>query len=201
MELIAIRGTETKSRAGLMDEAWKLRSKVFVEERCWRSLQATNGREIDEFDHDGAIHFLLVRQGRVAAYSRVLPTTGPHLLADAYPHLVYGPVPRGPGIWEWTRMCVAPWFRDRRPSGFHLMAHGVVAYALDHGVDELSLQAHPDWILSFERIGFASRPLGLGTMLEGERVVPFILHIEPENLIALEGVMARITTPQLRLTA
>jgi acyl-homoserine lactone synthase len=196
MDLRIIQGAEAHRHADLLDGAFRLRHEIFIVERNWRSLRSVAGREVDDFDHDDARHFVIVESGRVAVYSRLLPTTGPHLLADIYPHLVVGEPPRGPSIWEWTRMCVAPWFRDRRPSGFHHMARFVIAHALAEGIEQLSIQAHPDWILSFERIGVRSRPLGLPAILDGELVVPFVLRIEPPDLDEIDHAIAVMQTSQ-----
>lgn len=190
MEIRIIDGRSTHRHSALMENIWRLRHQVFVEERGWESLRDPDGREIDQFDHEHAIHVALVDGKALAAYSRLLPTEHPHLLADVYPYLADRALPRGPSIWEWTRMCVAPWFRDHRPSGFHLIARGVVSHALDNGVSELSIQAHPEWILTFERLGFRSRPLGLGALLEGELAVPFLIDISPDNLGILDRAVA-----------
>jgi acyl homoserine lactone synthase len=47
-------------------------------------------------------------EGRHEGSMRFLPTTGPHMLAEVFPHLVGGRPVRGVGLWECTRFCLAP---------------------------------------------------------------------------------------------
>ena len=65
-----------------MEQAYRLRHKVFVEEAKWIDLAKPDGREIDQFDNQHAVHMLYVDDGKVLGYQRMLPTTRPHLLSD-----------------------------------------------------------------------------------------------------------------------
>ena len=95
-----------------MDQAYRLRHRVFVEERGWSDLARPDGREVDRFDTADAIHMLFVDQGEVLGYQRMLPSTKPHLLSEVLPQLCEEERPVGPNIWEWTRYCVAPSYRE-----------------------------------------------------------------------------------------
>jgi acyl homoserine lactone synthase len=83
----------------------QLRRAVFSERLGW-SVTVVNGLELDQFDLPEA-HYLVhyAPDGRVNACTRLLPTTGPNLLADVFPELVDGELPRAPDIWESTRFC------------------------------------------------------------------------------------------------
>src|SRR5688572_1881616 len=87
-------------------EAFRLRHRVFVEEKGWGDLRRDDGLETDRFDDEHAVHMLYVEDGRVIGYQRMLPTTRPHLLSEVMPELCEGQRPVGPDIWEWTRYCV-----------------------------------------------------------------------------------------------
>jgi len=194
MQLHVIRGRDAARHADLMEQVWRLRYQTFVVDFGWTLPMARDGREIDQFDGDDTVHFALCEGDRLLVYSRVLPTTGPHLLADVYPHMAVE-VPRRETTLEWSRLCVPRNTRGRRPSGFHSMLRHVIAHALDEGADELSLQGHPDWILSFERIGIPTRPIGLGAVCDGSLVVPFVAAISEGSVRALDHIMAQ---PDLR---
>lgn len=86
-----------------MEQAYRLRHQVFVEESKWEDLRKPDGREIDQFDDARALHMLYIRDGAVLGYQRMLPTMRPHLLSHVTPDLCEGERPVGPGIWEWTR--------------------------------------------------------------------------------------------------
>jgi acyl homoserine lactone synthase len=83
----------------------QLRRKVFRERLGW-DVSVVNGLELDQFDLPDA-HYLVhyAPDGKVNACTRLLPTTGPYLLADVFPSLVEGTLPRAPDVWESTRFC------------------------------------------------------------------------------------------------
>lgn len=83
----------------------QLRRTVFSERLGW-DVNVINGLELDQFDLPEA-HYLVhyASDGRVNACTRLLPTTGPYLLADVFPELVDGEMPREHDIWESTRFC------------------------------------------------------------------------------------------------
>lgn len=83
----------------------QLRRAVFGERLGW-NVNIINGLELDQFDLPEA-HYLVhyAADGRVNACTRLLPTTGPYLLADVFPELVDGEMPRAADIWESTRFC------------------------------------------------------------------------------------------------
>ncbi|WP_244296462.1 acyl-homoserine-lactone synthase [Stappia sp. TSB10GB4] len=83
----------------------QLRRSVFRERLGW-DVTVVNGLELDQFDLPDA-HYLVhtAPDGRVNACTRLLPTTGPYLLADVFPDLVDADMPRAHDIWESTRFC------------------------------------------------------------------------------------------------
>lgn len=106
--LLRLRGREESQYPILFREMYRARHDVFVERRGWRSLQWELGLERDRYDTSTAIYFVDVGSGRtIHAAARLLKTTGPHLLADVFPHLVAGCVPRGPDTREVTRFFVS----------------------------------------------------------------------------------------------
>lgn len=83
----------------------QLRRAVFQERLGW-NVNVVNGLELDQFDLPEA-HYLVhyAADGRVNACTRLLPTTGPYLLADVFPELADGEMPHSHDIWESTRFC------------------------------------------------------------------------------------------------
>ena len=70
-----------------MEQAYRLRHQVFVEEMGWHNLAKPDGREIDQFDNKHAVHMLDIEHGEVLGYERLLPTPRPNLLSDVMPKL------------------------------------------------------------------------------------------------------------------
>lgn len=53
---------------GEMEQAYRLRHAVFVDEMKWEELRKPDGREIDKFDDARALHMLYLREGTVLGY-------------------------------------------------------------------------------------------------------------------------------------
>jgi len=87
----------------LLEQAFRLRHSIFVDERGWEVLRRADGREIDQFDDEDAVHELALHDGAVVGYHRMRPTTRPHLLGDVHLHICERAYPRSPLVWEWKR--------------------------------------------------------------------------------------------------
>ncbi len=169
----------------VLEDAYRLRHKVFVDERKWMALEKPDKREVDQFDTPSALHFVVLRNKRVAGYCRLLPTIRPHLLDSVYPWLCEREtIPTGPDIFEWTRYCVArEWRYGSAVSdvGSELIV-GVFEYCLENGINVLTLQADPMWMTRFHELGCPVRPLGFPTEIDNENVVAFSLAVSENSL-------------------
>jgi acyl-homoserine lactone synthase len=168
----------------LLEQAFRLRYSVFVEERGWEILRRADGREIDEFDDVDTVHHLAVHNAAVVGYHRMRPTTKPHLLADVHSHLCERSYRRSPSLWEWTRYCVR---QDRRgESAFGGVGSEILVAAmewcLNRGIEDVVLEYHPVWIARFIGLGFKVRPLGLPTEIDGDPVVAVEMHFDERAL-------------------
>lgn len=147
----------------LMEQAYRLRHQVFVDEMKWEDLRKPDGREIDQFDNAHAMHMLYVADSTLLGYQRMLPSTSPHLLSEVMPHLCDGERPIGTNVWEWTRYCVKQGHRDRgrtlSPIGNALLS-GIVEWGLENGVDRIIIQMDPIWMLRLVQLHFRVVPLG-----------------------------------------
>jgi acyl-homoserine lactone synthase len=157
----------------LLEDNFRLRHKVFVEELKWRDLARPDGREIDKFDGPQAVYLLNIVGKDIGGSQRLLPTTLPHLLSDVHAHLCGRSYERAPHIWEWTRMCINPKYRGGKFEGrvaIELIVGGV-EWGLMNGVHDIVLEFSPSWISRFSGWGFKVRPLGLAQHIEGEQVI------------------------------
>ncbi len=168
----------------LLEEAFKLRHRVFVEELKWEALRKSDGREIDQFDGPQCTYLLAVDQDTVVGHLRMTPTTYPHLLADVHAHLCARPEPRGPAIWEWTRYCAQPRARGRWKWG-QVAAHIEIAsleWLFMHGVRDVVVEFHPKFIERHLEMGFEVNLLGLPVEMEGEQVVAVHMRFDLSTL-------------------
>jgi N-acyl-L-homoserine lactone synthetase len=105
--IICLQGAQGDRHPDLFDQMFRLRARAFAERRKWR-VSVSGGREIDRFDELDPLYLMsLSAQGDLLASLRILPTTGPHMLADVFPETM-GELPpiRHPLIWESSRFCV-----------------------------------------------------------------------------------------------
>ncbi len=183
-----------------MEQAYRLRHRVFVEQLGWEALRRPDGREVDQFDTEDAIHLLMLEGDEVAGYSRLLPATGPTLLRDVYPHLAFLPAPSDPSTMEWTRYAIDPRWRGERAIdnvGSRLLC-AVLAYAFQQGVERLSMQTDPIWIARFNDLGFAVDPLGLPTELDGAPVIAMTVALTKPGLDKCRRLLRLRDEPAIR---
>lgn len=193
--------------ADAMEQVWRLRHDVFVTEKGWTDLARPDGREIDQFDTPHAIHFLAMEEQRVIGYSRLLPTTRPHLLSDVMPQLCEGEFPSGHDTWEWTRQAVARSHRARgkvvNPVSIALLT-GIVEWGLDSGVRQLVLQMPTLYLLHVVQLHFRARPLGLPQTISGEDIIAVNAAFDERTLARLRkvhGATASVLAPAPRYLA
>jgi acyl-homoserine lactone synthase len=183
-----VSGQDLQQRPALMEQVYRLRHQVFVEELGWKDLASADGLEHDQFDRPDAIHHICVRDGKVAGYQRMLPTVAPHLLSDVFPELCEGPVPRGINTYELSRYCVAPGYREGRRGvssvGSELMAGGV-EWALACGVNKVTTEVETIWVLRWLQLKFLVRPLGFETRIGNQRIIATLLEFNRSTLQAI----------------
>lgn len=91
----------------LVDGMFRLRARVFAQRLGW-NVRVENGMERDKFDDEGPVYLIHTdRSGQVDGSCRLLPTTGPTLLAETFldtlPDIA---LLSAPSIWECTRFCI-----------------------------------------------------------------------------------------------
>jgi acyl-homoserine lactone synthase len=168
-----------------LEQAYRLRHTVFVDEMKWEALRKPDGRETDQFDDERALHMLYVREGTVLGYQRMLPTIRPHLLSDVMPQLCDGERPVGYDIWEWTRYCVARPHRERgrslSPIANELLS-AIVEWGLSSGVDKIIIEMDPIWLLRLVQLYFRVTPLGLPKTMGSSDIVAVVAAFDQRTL-------------------
>lgn len=180
-------GSDTFRETDVMEKIWRFRHEQFVERLGWHEIRRPDGREIDQFDTFNAIHLAVIVEGEVAAYSRLLPTTAPHLLSDVYPEVMAGKTwPQGPDIYEWTR-CIAS-DRILKRDGIavsSLLIAGVMEFCLAAGIDRLVVETHPKLVGQMVATGWETDILAAPTTYKDYLVVPVCAIPRPEGLLQL----------------
>jgi acyl homoserine lactone synthase len=92
----------------LMEEMFRLRARVFRDRLGW-DVQVSDGKERDKFDDEAPVYLIYAddKARQVKACLRLLPTTGPTVLADFFSDTLPDAVHlSAPSIWECTRFCL-----------------------------------------------------------------------------------------------
>src|SRR5215469_5126406 len=94
-------------QASQLDGMFRLRHEVFKERLDWE-VGTSAGKERDMFDDLDPVYIVCEHQGEVLGSWRLLPTTGPYMLKDVFPELLYGrQAPQAPDVWEISRFAVS----------------------------------------------------------------------------------------------
>lgn len=103
--MVYVTGTALELGTTLLRDLGHYRYRVFVERLGWKLPDARDGTEWDRFDTPQTVHVVaLGAHGRIQGCARLLPTTGPYLLADVFPVLMAGEAcPRADHVWELSR--------------------------------------------------------------------------------------------------
>ncbi len=168
-----------------MEQAYRLRHQVFVEEMGWHNLANPDGRETDQFDNKHAVHMLYIAYGEVLGYQRLLPSTRPHLLSDIMPELCEVERPIGADIWEISRHCVAPDHRSGGPYASpvaNALGSGLLEWAIECGVSKFIIEIEPTELLTMVQLHFQPLPLGLPHKINGREVLALTLTFNGRTL-------------------
>ena len=191
-----------------MEQAYRLRHRVFVKEMGWRNLSKPDGREIDQFDDKHAVHMLYIENRKVLGYQRFLPSTRPHLLSEIMPQLCEVERPVGAHIWEISRHCVAP---NQQFGGgryactiANTLGTGMVEWGLECGISKFIIEVECSGLLSLIQLRFEPIPLGLPHKIGGQDIIAATLSFDArtlERLREMRGTRRRVVTETLQRPA
>lgn len=174
-----------------MEQAYRLRYQVFVEEMGWLNLAKPDGREIDQFDTKHAVHMLYIENDKVLGYQRLLPSTRPHLLSHVTPELCEVERPVGPHIWEVSRHCVAPGHREKGRFASpiaNILLSGIVEWGLPNGITTAIIEIDPLLLLRLVQLHFRMLPLGLPRRIGKQDFVAVTATFDQRTLERLREV-------------
>jgi acyl homoserine lactone synthase len=178
----------------LLEEMFRLRARVFRDKKNW-DVNVVDGMERDEYDDEGPVYIILTddEQRQVHGSLRLLPTTGPTLLADTFSDtLPDGVHLSAPTIWECTRLCVDDRLIGNRPENLMLasalLIEGLGEVALKAGIETVLGVFEPMMLRIYRRIGCTLEILGCTRRFER----PVYLGAFAVSEEILKGVKIRI---------
>ncbi len=164
-----------KLYADEMEAIFRLRHRVYVEERGWSEFRSPDGRQVDPYDTSETVYLLAIEPEKQAVVGgcRLLPTTGQPLLQE-FEGLKGGyPLPRSPDVLHLSRFVGAKQlFEGALP---HVLAYtilaGVQEYGLAEDVAQLSALSRVYWLPVLLQLGWNPQPLALPEMYRGQSVI------------------------------
>lgn len=174
-------------------EMHRLRYRVFKERLGWE-VQVTGDMEIDEFD---ALHpaYLLQRSndGHIQGCVRLLPSTGPTMLCDAFPLLLDGvPAPASSTIWESSRFALdvpgdAPKASHGVATATYELFAGMIEFGLSRRLSEIVTVTDARMERILRRVGWPLRRIGKPHAFGSTLAVAGYVNISTESLACIRS--------------
>ena len=178
------------------------RKHIFVDGLGW-PLPVESDQEIDAYDGEHTTYLLAQEaDATLLASARLLPTTGPHLMADLFAHSCDGGTPRGTHIWEASRFCPAPALpRRKRLSELWRIFCAILETALLYDIHRIIFTANRALLPLALECGWNARRLG-PTLTDGSDTMTAVgVEVDLEGLRTLRrrfrihGPVTRFVTP------
>lgn len=165
-----------------LEEYFRLRHQIYVEERRWTQIARADGREIDQFDTPDTIYLMAMEGSRVVGSHRLVPTSGPTLMSDLFPQLALRGLVRSPFAYELSRVFVV---RDRRgdqvqPRVESIIMAGTMEFALIEGLSQFTIVMETWWLPRFQELGWNPRALGVPVDINGMSCIGVMVNVTEE---------------------
>ncbi len=190
--IVVVQEYNAHEHVRLLDQMFRLRARVFAERLKW-DVSVVDGKERDRFDDLAPVYLIHTdEEGReVRGSLRLLPTTGPTVLADFFSDTLPDATQlSAPTIWECTRFCVDEdrlRHRDQIVASRALIS-GLGSVALAAGIDSVLGNFDDRMLRLYRRIGCEVDVLG-STHRYG---APVYLGMFPVSQAILAQVNARL---------
>lgn len=169
----------------------KLRARIFKQKKMW-DIPLINGMEIDGYDALDP-YYMIIKQHAGQAYVcgcwRILPTTGPNMLAHTFPELLHGqPAPCSESIWELSRFAIEMPHDNRFgfSQGTTQAIRAIVNFALGCGVVQFVTVTTVGVEKMLIRLGLDVSRFGPALQVGVERAVALRIELNARTTAALE---------------
>lgn len=185
----------------LIEGMYRLRHTVFSERLQWTSLNP-DGREIDKFDALNPV-YLICRDpgGDVVGCWRLLPTTGPYMLKDIFPHLLGdNAAPELDDVWEISRFAIDPNLRNYQSLGAvsHIVGQMLTElfdFAEHNGIRRIVAASDIRFDRILARSGLRTRHFAPPVAMENSLAVAGWADINDANRATVEERLAQSVPP------
>jgi acyl homoserine lactone synthase len=141
--IVVVETHNAERHAHLLDQMFRLRARIFHDHLGW-DVVVKDGEERDRYDEESPVYIIYTDDDghKVKGSLRLLPTTGPTLVADFFSDTL--PDAAGlmaPTIWECTRFCLDEnvWQKDKEEILFSstVLLVGLGDLALRAGIESI----------------------------------------------------------------
>ena len=165
--IVVIEPHNAHNYSNLIDEMFRLRARIFRDRLRW-DVQVVDGKERDKYDDEAPVYLIYTddETGEIKGSLRLLPTTGPTLLADFFSDTLPDAVHLSAlTIWECTRFCLDDEILDRGRQDELLLASAVLIAALGEvaisaGIESIIGNFEAPMLRLYRRIGCEVEVLG-----------------------------------------
>lgn len=165
----------------LANQMYRDRRTQFREDLGWELEVDQMGREIDEYDLLNPLYLILRGpDGSHLASTRLMPTTGPTMIADHFSDLTDGVQIESPLIWECTRFFVADRKANSRKNAAALMWAGC-QFALRAGVQFYVGVTAANMVRVFNACGWKSDVIGQKTTEKDGDICACLWEVSEDN--------------------
>lgn len=190
----AVKNSANERDGTLLDLQHRLRARVFAGRLGW-NVRVEDGRESDEFDALDPTYILaLTDTGAVAGCARLLPATGPTMLAQVFPQLLFGGrLVTHAAMIESSRFCVDTGLQAQRGKGaLHdatlTMFAAIIEWSVGQGHDEIVTATDIRFERILARAGWPMRRLGEPCLIGNTMAVAGSLPARREHFERLRPV-------------
>lgn len=184
----------------LLDEMFRLRARIFRDRLNW-DVEVTDGLERDSYDDERPVYIINSDDNtrEVKGSLRLLPTTGPTLLADVFSDTLPDAVHlSAPTIWECSRFCLDDKLLDRGQQQEILFASAVLLEALGNvalrtGIKSIIGNFDASMLRLYRQIGCEVEVLG-STLKYG---LPVYLGLHPISEPIIRRIKAKLKNTEL----
>jgi len=197
--IVVIEPYNAHEYSNLLDDMFRLRARVFRDRLRW-DVQVADEKERDKYDDEGPVYIIYADDEslKVKGSLRLLPTTGPTVLADIFSDTLPDAVHlSAPTIWECTRFCLEDGILSRTSREELLIASAVLIAALGDvaigaGIESIVGNFDSTMLRLYRRIGCEVEVLG-STQRYGR---PVYLGMFPISEPILRKVKGRLKKAQ-----
>ena len=183
-----------RTEASLMLEMHRLRYRVFKARLDWE-VAVSGNMEIDTYDISNPVYLGLVdAQRNLLGGARMLPTTGPNMLANTFPMLLHGqPAPCDRSIWECSRLCIDTERAEAVGKGglrraTHALVVGIAEWSNQNGITELAAVTDLTIERILRRAGCTVERLGEPMMIGKAKSVACMIEISDQAVARMRAI-------------